>query len=186
MDTGSCIGNSAWRLAVCCFSVLVTQPFGAAQSSEPSASLHPLADEAIRKMKPALVRIHVVSTEYSEGREIKRQSVGSGAIISEDGFLITNHHVAGHGTRMFCTLWDREEVEAELVGTDPLADIAILKLKPDKPRRLTAAQFRDSSKLHVGDYLPAMGSPTALSQCFTPRMLTNPEIIMPPFLAPIG
>jgi len=186
MDTGLCFRTSAWRLAVCCLSLLVTRQFGAAQSSEPSANLHPLADEAIRKMKPTLVRIHVVSTEYSEGREIKRQSVGSGAIISEDGFLITNHHVAGHGTRMFCTLWDREEVEAELVGTDPLADIAILKLKPDKPRRFTAAKFGDSSKLRVGDYVLAMGSPMALSQSVTLGILSNLEMIMPRFFGPMG
>src|SRR6266851_684670 len=186
MDTGSCFRTSAWRLAVCCLSLLLAQQFGAAQSSEPSASLHPLADEAIRKMKPALVRIHVVSTEYSEGREIKRQSVGSGAIISEDGFLITNHHVAGHGTRMFCTLWDREEVEAELVGTDPLADIAILKLKPDKPRRFTAAKFGDSSKMRVGDYVLAMGSPMALSQSVTLGIISNTEMIMPRFFGPFA
>src|SRR5438445_2067349 len=100
MDTGSCIGNSAWRLAVCCFSVLVTQPFGAAQSSEPSANLHPLADEAIRKMKPALVRIHVVSTEYSEGREIKRQSVGSGAINSYAVFCLKKKNNLNISTRI--------------------------------------------------------------------------------------
>src|SRR5260370_16830798 len=133
MDTGLCFRTSAWRLAVCCSSLLVTQQFGAAQPSEPSASLHPLADEAIRKLKPALVRIHVVSTEYSEGREIKRQSVGSGAIISEDGFLITNHHVAGHGTRMFCTLWDREEREAALLRTTPLPATPLLNLHPPPP-----------------------------------------------------
>ena len=89
---------------------------------------------------PALVRIHVVSTEYSEGREVKLQAVGSGAIITKDGFLITNHHVAGHAARIFCTLWNREEIEAELVGTDPLTDIAILRLKPDHPVEFKVAK----------------------------------------------
>src|SRR5678810_1299590 len=57
-------------------------------------------DDAIAKMRPALVRIRVVSTDYREGRELKMQAVGSGAIIRKDGYIITNHHVAGHGARL--------------------------------------------------------------------------------------
>src|SRR5512139_754867 len=85
-------------------------------------------EAAIERMRPALVRIHVVSTDFREGREIKMQAVGSGAIITRDGYLVTNHHVAGHGARLICTLWSREEIEADLVGTDALTDIAVLKL----------------------------------------------------------
>jgi S1-C subfamily serine protease len=101
-------------------------------SQEFPANVRATVEAAITRMRPALVRIHVVSTEYREGREIKMQAVGSGAIISKDGYLITNHHVAGHGARMMCTLWNREEIEAELIGTDPLTDISVLKLKPEK------------------------------------------------------
>ena len=81
---------------------------GATDRSVPSA-LRSQIDSAIAKVKPALVRIRVVSTDYSEGREVKMQAVGSGAIITRDGYLITNHHVAGHAARIFCTLWNREE-----------------------------------------------------------------------------
>src|SRR6266566_3746358 len=115
---------------------------GPAQAKEPSVSVRVAVEEAIARMRPALVRIHVVSTEYREGRELKMQSVGSGAIISKDGYLITNHHVAGHGARMVCTLWDRQELDAELVGTDPLTDISVLKLKPEQPREFVPATFR--------------------------------------------
>src|SRR6266487_3831043 len=90
------------------------------QASQVTDGIRPAVDSAIGKVKPALVRIRVVSTEFNEGREIKMQAVGSGAIITKDGYLITIHHVAGHGARMFCTLWNREEIEADLVGTDPL------------------------------------------------------------------
>ncbi len=138
-------------------------------------------DAAIARVKPALVRIRVVSTDYSEGREIKIQEVGSGAIITKDGYIITNHHVAGHAARMFCTLWNREEVEAELIGTDPLTDISIIKLKPEKAMSFQPAVFGDSARLRVGDYVLAMGSPMALSQSVTLGIISNTEMVMPHF-----
>ncbi len=143
-------------------------------------------DAAIAKVKPALVRIRVVATDYNDGREVKMQAVGSGAIITKDGYLITNHHVAGHAVRMFCTLWDREEIEAELVGTDALTDISILKLKPEKPRDFEFVRFADSSKLKVGDPVLAMGSPMALSQSVTLGIISNTEMIMPRFYGPFA
>ncbi len=138
-------------------------------------------DPAINQVREALVRIRVVSTEFSEGREVKQQSVGSGAIITKDGYLVTNHHVAGHATRMFCTLWNREEIEAELIGTDPLTDISVLKLKPAQPREFHAVGFGDSDKMRVGDEVLAMGSPMAISQSVTLGIISNTEMIMPRF-----
>src|SRR5437879_4341780 len=143
------------------------------------ANVRAVVESAIERMRPALVRIHVVSTDYRDGREIKMQAVGSGAIISKDGYLVTNHHVAGHAARMVCTLWNREEIEAELIGTDPLTDISVLKLKPEKLREFTAAEFGDSSKLLVGDSILAMGSPMALSQSVTLGIISNTEMTMP-------
>ncbi|HEY5479968.1 MAG TPA: PDZ domain-containing protein [Verrucomicrobiae bacterium] len=153
---------------------------GAAERSTPSA-LRSQIDSAIARVKPALVRIRVVSTDYSDGREVKMQAVGSGAIITRDGYLITNHHVAGHAARMFCTMWNREEIEAELVGTDPLTDISILKLKPEHPVEFKYAEFGDSSKIQVGESVLAMGSPMALSQSVTLGIISNTEMTMPRF-----
>ena len=149
-------------------------------------NLRAVVEAAIARMRPALVRIHVVSTEYREGRELKMQAVGSGAIISKDGYLITNHHVAGHGARMVCTLWDRQELDAELVGTDPLTDISVLKLKPEQPREFVPATFGDSSKISVGDSVLAIGSPMALSQSVTLGIISNVEMIMPRLFGTFG
>src|SRR5262245_53633282 len=154
--------------------------------NELPAKVRAMVDGAINRIRPALVRIHVVSTEYRDGRELKMQAVGSGAIISKDGYLITNHHVAGHGARMVCTLWNREEIEAQLVGTDPLTDISIIKLKPDQPREFIAAAFGDSSKIEVGDSVLALGSPMALSQSVTLGIISNVEMVMPRFFGPLG
>lgn len=165
-------------MVACAFLVSSTGHAGAKERIAP-AELRPQIGSAIAKVKPALVRIRVVSTDYSEGRETKTQVVGSGAIITRDGYLITNHHVAGHAARIFCTLWNREEIEAELVGTDPLTDIAVVKLKPDQPVEFTTAAFGDSAKIQVGEYVLAMGSPMALSQSVTLGIISNPEMTMP-------
>jgi len=157
-------------------------------SKDPAAAAEVRAavDDAIARMRPALVRIRVVFTEYREGRELKTQAVGSGAIISKDGYIVTNHHVAGHAARLICTLWNREEIEADLVGSDPLTDISVIKLRPDQPREFVPAVFGDSSKILVGDPVLAMGSPMALSQSVTLGIISNGEMIMPRMFGSMG
>ena len=138
---------------------------------------------AIERMFPTLVRIHVVMEEGSGGRMKKQQGSGSGAIISADGYVLTNHHVAGRGTRFLCTLSNREEVDATLVGTDALSDLAIIKLdlstrrNPDEP--LAVATFGDSDALQVGDVVLAMGCPGGLSQSITRGIVANTAMIVP-------
>ncbi|MBX7258803.1 MAG: PDZ domain-containing protein [Candidatus Hydrogenedentes bacterium] len=156
-------------------SVLLAVPAVHAQDSSARAAV----DVAIAKVKPALVRIAVVWTDYGEGREQKYEAFGSGAIITDDGHVITNHHVAGHASRIFCTLATKEVIEADLVGTDPLGDIAILKLKTESGRIFPTAEFGDSSQVRVGDLVLAMGSPLSLSQSVTSGIISNTELIMP-------
>lgn len=162
-----------------CLAATTETSFG--KANEVPSVIRSQVDAAIARVRPALVRIRVVSTEFSDGREIKQQSVGSGAIITKDGYIVTNHHVAGHAARMFCTLWNREEIEAELVGTDAMTDISVIKLKPDSAREFQFVKFGDSSKMRVGDYILAMGSPMALSQSVTLGIISNVEMIMPRF-----
>lgn len=138
---------------------------------------------AVDAVYPALVRIHVVSEEGQGGRMEKNRYSGSGAIISEDGYLITNHHVAGRATRIVCRLSNREEVDAVLVGTDALSDLAILKLdlasRRDPKAKLAVAKFGDSDRLKVGDVVLAMGSPSGLSQSVTKGIVANTALILP-------
>lgn len=138
---------------------------------------------AMQKVFPALVRIDVLMEEGNAGRMRKQRGFGSGAIISPEGYIVTNHHVAGRGTRFRVTLSNREEVDATLVGTDALADIAVIKLdlstrrNPDAP--LGVASWGDSQKLKVGDVVLAMGSPGGLSQSVTRGIVANTEMIAP-------
>ena len=138
---------------------------------------------AVDAVYPALVRVHVVFEEGQEGRMQKRRASGSGAIISEDGYIITNHHVAGRATRLVCSLSNREEVDAVLVGTDALSDLAILKLdltsRRNPKEKLAVAKFGNSDQLAVGDVVLAMGSPAGVSQSVTKGIVANIAMISP-------
>jgi serine protease Do len=136
-------------------------------------------DEAVARVKPALVRIKVVATQYYQGREVKFEASGSGVIITKEGHVITNHHVAGHATRIVVILPSNEEIAADLVGTDALADISVLKLKSDGKRDFPTVEFGDSDALRVGDSVLAMGSPLALSQSVTLGIVSNVKMVMP-------
>lgn len=150
------------------------------------AQEHPLdlrarIDQAVDRVKPALVRIQVVTTDYNQGREQKFQATGSGVIISKDGYVVTNHHVAARSTLISCTLSSKEEIDADLVGTDAMTDIAVLKLRNPDGREFPTAEWGDSTTVRVGDHVLAMGSPMALSQSVTLGIVSNTEMIMPRF-----
>jgi serine protease Do len=155
-------------------------------SSAQSAADHTAIARAIAAVYPSLVRIAVVTMNFDGGREIKHEAFGSGTIISADGYVVTNHHVAGRVRRITCTLPDKQEIPADLVGTDPLADIAVIKLRPEKPRTFSVAHFGDSSRLQRGDPVLAMGSPLALSQSVTSGIVSNTEIILPHMLGTLN
>ena len=138
---------------------------------------------AIDSVYPALVQIYVLSLRHGRGRGQKFESSGSGVIISPEGYVITNHHVAGKATSIRCVLSTREELEAELVGTDALADIAVIKL--DMSSRdaasgpLPIARFGSSEALAVGEPVLAMGCPLAISQSVTRGVVSNKDMMIP-------
>ena len=141
-------------------------------------------EQAVNRMYQSLVRIMVVMESPHSGRLEKNLGSGSGAIISADGYIITNHHVAGRGKRLICRMWDGEEVESRLVATDALTDIAIVQLDLSKRKNkepLHVAQFGDSDKLKVGDVVLAMGCPAGVSQSVTKGIVSNTQLMLPAF-----
>lgn len=116
---------------------------------------------------------------YAQGREVKQQASGSGFIITKKGHVVTNHHVAGRATRIVCVFANNEEIEATLVGTDPLTDIAVLKLDNTKHAEYPIVEFADSSQVRAGDTVLALGSPLALSQSVTRGIISNIKMTMP-------
>jgi serine protease Do len=128
---------------------------------------------AVVAAQQAVVRIHVVETDYVGGRETKHELFGSGVVISAEGHVLTNHHVAGKGKYFACTLANRDEVPAVLVGTDALTDLAVLRLTPPVPRTFAHVGFGDSGAIRVGDRVFAMGSPLAFDQSVTSGVVSN-------------
>jgi len=137
--------------------------------------------KAIAAVYPALVRIDVVEADYDAGRSRKYEVAGSGVIISSDGYVITNHHVAGKATSLRCVLTNKQQLDAKLIGTDILTDIAVLKLDlseaPELKGKLPFAHFTSSTSLAIGDPILAMGCPLALSQSVTQGIIANKEMI---------
>jgi serine protease Do len=97
-------------------------------------------------------------------RERREQSLGSGVIISPEGYILTNNHVVEGATDIRITLSDRREFQARLVGGDARTDIALLKVDGASLPVITIA---DSSKVEVGDYVLAIGNPFGVGQTVT-------------------
>ena len=164
--------------------VLSTVPASAAkQEPPPLPHADPALARAIARVYPSLVQIHVLSTHTEGGRERKSGATGSGAIISAEGHVITNHHVVGRATSIRVVLPTREELEATLVGTDPLSDIAVIQLdlsrRPKGSAALPVAVFGSSEAVRVGDTILAMGCPLALSQAVTRGIVANVDLRVP-------
>ncbi len=98
-------------------------------------------------------------------RERKTQSLGSGVIIDADkGYVLTNNHVIAEADKITVTLTDGRNLEAELIGTDPESDVAVIQIPAED---LVALPTADSSKLRVGDFVVAIGNPFGLGQTVT-------------------
>jgi len=100
------------------------------------------------------------------GRERSGQSLGSGVVVSAKGYVLTNNHVVANGTDIKVALNDGRELPATVVGTDPKADVAVLKLKGNVGK-LKAIEFGDSGKLRLGEIVLAIGNPFGVGQTVT-------------------
>ncbi len=92
------------------------------------------------------------------------QSSGSGVIISNDGYIVTNRHVINNSERIKVVLNDRRSYEAEVIGTDATTDIALLKIDAEK---LTSMNYGNSAELKIGEWVLAVGNPFNLTSTVT-------------------
>ena len=101
---------------------------------------------------------------FNVPRERREKSLGSGVIISPEGYIVTNNHVVDHATEVTVTLFDKREMKARVIGTDPRTDVAVLKIEGSNFPSLTLG---DSSKVEVGDIVLAIGDPFGVGQTVT-------------------
>lgn len=137
--------------------------------------------DLIERTSPAVVKINTLSKQKGNGLQMPpgqqipdifrhfldprnmperdMRSMGSGFFISDDGYLITNNHVIDEADQITVSLTDRGEYEAVVVGTDPLSDIALLKVEA---KNLPFLKLAESDSLRVGEWVVAIGSPFGL------------------------
>ena len=100
----------------------------------------------------------------NKGSQREAQSLGSGFIISNDGYILTNNHVIADADEIIVRLADRSELQAKLVGTDPRTDVALLKVKG---KNLPTVKLGKSKDLKVGEWVLAIGSPFGFDHSVT-------------------
>lgn len=98
-------------------------------------------------------------------KQRKKRNLGSGVIISEDGFILTNVHVIKNASKIIVSLSDNKDYTATISGVDPKTDLALIKIKASNP--LPFLPMGDSDKIEVGDWSIAIGNPFGLNQTFT-------------------
>lgn len=176
--------------------LIVTGPLSAAADSavkDPQHRLESLGQafrDVTKKISPAVAYISTVYTmeslpeEYQElfeneffrrffgiprQREYQRRGLGSGFIINEQGYILTNNHVVEKAEEITVTLPDKREFKAEVIGTDPMSDVAVIKIQG---KNLPTAELGDSSTAQVGDWVIAVGTPYGLSQTVTAGIIS--------------
>lgn len=154
-----------------------TTSLGAAETTsveavEEEASL---AEAVANKCLPSVVSIDVFSTQTSSGNsiydylygydsnsgELTETGLGSGVVLSDDGYIVTNNHVVSGGEQFKVTI-EGEAYEAELIGAEASSDIAVLKVKDGSGFK--AIEIGDSDEIRVGEWVMSLGSPFGLEQ----------------------
>jgi len=113
-------------------------------------------EEISAKVRPSVVGV----VTYDVGMSLTATGTGSGIIMSEDGYILTNAHVVSGATGILVVLDNEEEFEAKLIGIDEKTDIAVIKIDTND---LAVAEFGNSDELVVGERIVAIGNPTGLN-----------------------
>jgi serine protease Do len=131
--------------------------------------------ETAEKVNPAIVQITVVSDRGQDPhgdlfffpfKDLPKEQKGSGSgiLISDDGYIITNNHVVENANKVTVGLYDKRRFDATVIGTDPLTDLAVIKIDAEN---LPLAYLGDSDELKVGQWVMAIGNPLSLASTVT-------------------
>ncbi len=123
--------------------------------------------QTVRQRQQSPFSLFFNDPRFDQEREFQRRGLGSGVIVSEDGFIITNYHVIDNADEIKIALYNGDELDAEIVGTDPASDIAVLKVHSNG---LRAIPLGNSDNLRVGEMVFAIGSPLSADLANTVSM----------------
>jgi serine protease Do len=146
----------------------IPSAFDTASAARLSAAFRAAAGQAL----PAVVQITTIAvTEvpaqllpfHREPLEQRMQGSGSGFIIDTGGHILTNHHVVRNALHVNVVLLDGREYTAEVIGSDPSTDVAVIRVEPGRNERLPVIEMGDSDNLRVGDWVLALGNPMGLT-----------------------
>ncbi|WP_370679447.1 trypsin-like peptidase domain-containing protein [Comamonas sp. GB3 AK4-5] len=166
-------------LAVLCMAVALAGGMGCAPIQSWNAS-----DFSVlaRTWGPSVVNISVAPTDMparsavAGSSRVEEGSLGSGFIVSDDGYILTNAHVVASGSHIQVRLTDRREFKARLVGSDTVSDIALLKIEA---QGLPAVRIGDPDATAVGDWALAIGSPFGFSNSVTAGIVSARNRVLP-------
>jgi serine protease Do len=173
-------GRASWfpACALAAFLVGLLLPVASLRAAAPEER-----DPMLARVFPSIVRIEAIRLRPTDGRLTKEWSGGSGVVISAEGHVLTNCHVTEDGDFFRGYLHDGSQLEAVLVGQDPLTDLAVIRLNLAQRAAgappLPVARFGDSAALRVGEEVFALGSPGFLAQSVTQGVVSNPSLVLP-------
>ena len=127
--------------------------------------------EIYREASPGVVQITSSVVSESFFGEQRGQALGSGFVIDKQGHIVTNYHVVEGADEVFVNFSSDDRLKAEIVGTDPSTDIAVLKIDASQ-RALTPLTFGDSEAVQVGDQVVAIGNPFGLARSATAGIIS--------------
>src|SRR5207248_9793876 len=133
-------------------------PSGSALPTLNGENLEAVREAVVTKVRPAVVQVNVVTP--------RGQGLGSGVIIDQRGYIITNHHVVERAQQIQVMLYDGTTLPAQLVGVSSPDDLAVVKVTPPRGD-LTVATLGDASQLRVGQEVLAIGNPLGITQTVT-------------------
>ncbi|MGO9008444.1 MAG: Do family serine endopeptidase [Beijerinckiaceae bacterium] len=131
---------------------------------EPGTPLDEMFEEFFRRHRQG------ENDQPQRPHERKSNSLGSGFVIDPAGIIITNNHVIADANEVTVIFTDGQKLKAEIVGKDAKVDVAVLRVKPEKP--LKAVKFGDSDKMRVGDWVMAVGNPFGLGGSVTAGIIS--------------
>lgn len=158
----------------------------ALNSASASASAYNPYDrivQAAAAVRPAVVSVvnhRAAKTEDESEESLEGAALGSGVVFQKDGkeaYVITNHHVVAGGQELEAVLVDGTSLKAQLVGSDVITDVAVLKIDGSKVKAV--AQIGDSDRLDLGETVIALGNPLGLGDTLTSGIVSYPKRMMP-------